>query len=262
MTGNLDETLKTLITESLPGLFGGANPAVKLTMTSELLEFAPESADALASEPRPDDAVDTFSFDPDNPGGPYTLSKPPYPGPRRVRLTTDIGDRLPLREEEVLWDAENTQQFTLELRESRDLTDITGLEVLYGVTAVFTKIKATQIFSVLLQLQSNKPAENLEQAEALVLSVIELNRGKFMENGGAHYEDDAYGADIEIKSLKFVKGTSPETKQRLLTYIAELELKASRALREDEGAPIERIRTTGRPVDPDRPVNIHIDVDA
>jgi hypothetical protein len=49
---------------------------------------------------------------------------------------------------------------------------------------------------------------------------------------------------------------------RLLLVRAELELKASRALREDEGMPIERILTPGRPPDPDRPIDVHIDVEA
>ena len=104
MTGNLDEALEELIVEALPGLFGGASPAVELEISSDLFEIDPASTDAAASEPRPDDRTDEFPFDPDNPAGPYTLSQPPYPGPRRVRLATDSGDRVALRESEVIWD--------------------------------------------------------------------------------------------------------------------------------------------------------------
>ena len=91
--------------------------------------------------------------------------------------------------------------------------------MLYGVTAIFTKIKALQTLS--LQLQSDN-AEKLEQAEALVVSVIELNRQHFIDQGQATYEDGNYGANIEIKSLKFLKGTSPAGNQRQLTYQAKI----------------------------------------
>ena len=83
----------------------------------------PNSADAIASEPRPDDQLDQFPFnpagiifDPADPGYDpgalprFTLSKPPYPGPRRVRLLTGAGDRIPLRESEVVWDEVDTPQ--------------------------------------------------------------------------------------------------------------------------------------------------------
>ena len=130
MTGNLDETLDTLITEALPGLLVGVPPdppPVELTISSDLLEVDPDSADAMASEPRPDDRTDSFTFNPQNPAGPYTLTQPPYPGPRRVRLTTDIGDRISLRDGEVTWDEQDSRIFTLDLRPTRELTDITGL---------------------------------------------------------------------------------------------------------------------------------------
>jgi hypothetical protein len=58
-----------------------------------------------------------------------------------------------------------------------------------------------------------------------------------------------------------VRGTGPEDNTRLLLLRAELELKASRALGEDEGIPIERILTPGRPLDPARPIDVHIDVE-
>ena len=56
--------------------------------------------------------------------------------------------------------------------------------------------------------------------------------------------------------------TAPADGQRLLTVLAEMELKASRALGADEGRPIVRIRTPGRPVDPSRPVDVQFDVEA
>ncbi len=87
----------------------------------------------------------------------------------------------------------------------------------------------------------------------------------------AIYVDGDYGASIEIKSLKFVHGTGPEPNRRLLilpagekrhlTLQAEIEIRATRALREDEGVLIQRIASPGRPVDAARPIAIDIDIE-
>lgn len=258
MTGGLPEALETLLTISLPGLFGGG--AVGLSVGGGLLEIDQEqSADATASEPRPDDRVDDLGFDPEDPAGPYTLTQPPYPGPRRVWLVTGAADRLPLRSEEVVWDRTDARVFSLALRPQRDVSAVTAIRVLYGVTAVFTKVKAVQTLD--LQLETSD-AGLLERAESLVVAVIQLNRQRLADEARANYEDGDYGAIVEIKNVGLVRGTTPEDDVRLLLMRAELELKASRALGEDEGAPIERILTPGRPPDPDRPIDVHIDVEA
>lgn len=258
MTGGLPEALETLLTTSLPGLFGGG--AVGLSVGGGLLEIDQEqSADATASEPRPDDRVDDLGFDPEDPAGPYTLTQPPYPGPRRVWLVTGAADRLPLRSEEVVWDRTDARVFSLALRPQRDVSAVTAIRVLYGVTAVFTKVKAVQTLD--LQLETSD-AGLLERAESLVVAVIQLNRQRLADEARANYEDGDYGAIVEIKNVGLVRGTTPEDDVRLLLMRAELELKASRALGEDEGAPIERILTPGRPPDPDRPIDVHIDVEA
>jgi hypothetical protein len=307
-----------------------------LTLFSGPVEIDPQSADAAAGEPRPDDRADSFPFHPEHPEGPYTLTQPPCPGPRHVRLTTEMGDRIPLRADEAIW---NGRVFTLHLRPNRELSGVVGVEALYGVTAVFTTIKATQTLT--LQLEASD-ADRLEQAEALVVAVIALNRQRLVDEAGATFVGDGqqerflfgigsgyrrglnenkvtsglrtafqtngmplsqnaaisteepdnrwrltdgertytirkaenqlnvyqttdvkgdYSATVAIKSLKLLKGTSPALNQRLLTLQAEIELKAARALREDEGVPIERIRTPGRPVDAERPVDIQIEVE-
>jgi hypothetical protein len=259
MSGALGEALAALVTESLPGLFGGASPPVRVTVASELLELDPRSADAAASEPRPDDQVDELSFDPADPAGPYLLTRPPYPGPRRVRLVA-AGERVPLRDAEVVWDDDDPRRFTLQPRPSRDLTGVTAVEVLYGVTAVYTKLGATQTLGVSLRAAATDEA-TLGKAEALVVAVIALNRQRLLDDARAGYQDGDYGADVEVRRLRLLR-TTPADGVRLLTVQADLEVKASRALREDEGRPIERIRTPGRPLDPDRPVDIHIDVEA
>lgn len=259
MIGHLPTALQTLITDSLADLFGGPSPdaAAKLTISGGPLEIdQQQAADATASEPRPDDRVDTLTFDP---AGPYTLTQPPYPGPRRVWLITGTGDRILLRSEEVIWDRADTRNFSLVLRPQRDVSAVTGVRVLYGVTAIYTKIKAVQTLD--LQLEA-ADANRLEQAEALVAAVIQLNRQRLIEDSRADYEDGEYGAAVELKSVDLVGGTQPASDTRLLTVRAELELKASRALGEDEGVPIERIRTPGRPLDPNRPIDVYVDVEA
>lgn len=258
MTGGLPNALETLLTTSLPGLFGGG--AVGLSVVGGLLEIDQEqSADATASEPRPDDRVDDLGFDPEDPAGPYTLTQPPYPGPRRVWLVTGAADRLPLRSEEVVWDRTDARIFSLALRPQRDVSAVTGIRVLYGVTAVYTKVKAVQTLDVRL---TTSDSDLLERAESLVVAVIQLNRQRLADEARAIYEDGDYGAAVELKNVGLIRGTTPEDDVRLLLMRAELELKASRALGEDEGAPIERILTPGRPPDPDRPIDVHIDVEA
>ena len=258
MTGNLDEALKTLITEALPGLFSGASPEVQLTISGELSEIEKPSVDAFAGEPRPDDRADNFPFDPDNPEGPYLLTQPPYSGPRHVRLTTDSGDRISLQENEVIWNRVDSRVFTLNPQPNRELSGFSGIHVRYGVISIFTQLEALETLTV--QLQSSDPVK-LEQAEALVVAVIALNRERLVNASPATYEDGGYGAGVEVKSLKLVKATREADNQRLLTLQAEIELKATRVLREDEGVPIQRIATPGLPVDAARPIDIDIDIE-
>ena len=64
MTGNLDEAIAALLKDALPGLLGGAQPPVTLSVQSDTFATDPNAADALASEARPDDFSDQFAFDP------------------------------------------------------------------------------------------------------------------------------------------------------------------------------------------------------
>ncbi len=259
MIGRLDQALAALLTQALPGLLGGVKPAVQLAIVPGLFTLDPRSEEAEAGEPRVDDHADTLPFDVATPAGPYLLSQPPAPGPRRVRLVTSLGDPIALQNSEIVWDAVNPRAFTLGLRPDRDKTGITGVQVLYGVVAVFVKLKAVQRFSVQL---SSKDAAKLQQAEALCIAVIDLNRKKLVEQSGARFTDGDYGAEISVKSLQLLEGASPTADVRHLQFSADIELKATRTLAADEGKPILRIRTTSQPVDPTRPVDIQIDVEA
>jgi len=255
MIGNLPEALRTLLTGSLPTLFGGpASSTVNLTIGGGLLEIEQQDADATAGEPRPDDRKDNLTFDSE---GPYMLTQPPYPGPRRVWLVTGTGEHTPLRPEEVLWDRADARRFSLALRPQRNTSAVTGVRVLYGVTAIYTKIRAAQALDVQLKTPN---ANLLERTETLVVAVIQLNRQRLVDESRVSYKDGAYDAAVELKNLSLVQGTRPAADTRLLTLRADLELRAGRALEEDEGVPIERIRTPGRPLDPNRPVDVNIDV--
>lgn len=259
MTGKLDEAIKNLLVQALPALLGGASPAVQTTVAGDLFELDPHSADAIASEARPDDRTDNLPFNAAQPTGPYTLTQTPVPGPRRVRLTSALGDRIALTDAEVQWDANDARRFTLQLRADRDPATVNGVQVLYSVVAVYTKLKFGQ--NLTLQLQSDD-AVKLEQAEALALAVIALNRQQLIEQGRESFSQGDYGALLEIKSFQFVKGATLSATARLLHFRAEIELKATRSLGDDEGKPIQRIRTAGRPLDPNRAVDIFIDVEA
>lgn len=256
MIENLDNALRALITTALPELFSGP-AAVTLAISGGLFEVDPKSADAMASEPRPEDRTDTLVFDPAIPAGPYSLTQSPYPGPRRVYLTTGDGDRTPLRESEVVVDEVDSRIFTLALRPGRDLSGVNGVLVLYGITAVFTKLKVVQALTV--QLESGD-ANTLNQAEALVVAVVELNRPQLIAAARAAFEDGDYTAEIELKSLTLRNGAAPAVTQRTLTLEAEIEMKARRALREDEGKAITSIRSPGRPADPARPVDVELEL--
>jgi hypothetical protein len=272
MIGNLDAAITDLLRAALPGLLGGGAPLVTLAVQGESATTDPDAADTAASEPRPDDQSDQFAFDPAgivfDPADPaydpaalprFTLSKPPYPGPRRVRLLTAAGDRIPLAEREVIGDAEDARVFTLGLAPSRDLAGVNGVQVLYGVVAVFTLLKLNQLVSVLLAAAD---AADLARGAALAAGVLALHRQELLDNSAATYDDGDYRAAVKVNSLKLLEDSSPAANQRKLQYQAEVELKITRALREDEGRPIVRVRTPGRSLDPARPVDIEIGVEA
>ena len=259
MIGNLDTAIKTLLTSTLPGLMGGVTPAVSLTVSSAEFTLDPQSAESAISDARPDDRLDSFAFNPAAPPASFTLTQPPYPGPRRVRLFTSQGDRINLQSSEVIWNANDDKVFSLSLRPIHDLSLVNSVQVLYSITAIFTTLKVNHTLT--LQLQCSD-APKLAQAEALALGVLELNRQSVIDLSQQNASDGDYSSIVSIKSFKFVSGASPSSSTRLFTFQAEIELKARRALEAGEGTPIQHIRTPGRPLDPNRPVDVNIEIDA
>jgi hypothetical protein len=258
VTGRLDEAIRQLLVEALPLLFAGAS-AVQPSIVSDVFTVDPESAEAEAGEVRVDEQVDQLPFDPATPAGPYTLTRPPIAGPRRHHLTTPAGDRIALRDSEVAIDPSDARVFRLALRPDRDLAGVDGVRVLYGVAGVFVKLKGTQTFAVQLQTDD---AARLEQALALAIAVIELNRARLVERSGETFSTGDYAGQLSIETLRFVRVTAPAAASRLLHYSAGVAMKVSRGLAADEGRPIARIRTPGREIDPARPVDIDVRVDA
>jgi hypothetical protein len=259
MTGNLEQAVHDLLAASLPALFGGTTPAVALAFVTSPYTLDPRSADAEAGEPKVDDQLDRLAFDPNHPAGPYALVKPPVAGARRVWLTTSAGDRIPLADAEVVWDAHDLRAFTLAPRASRDLSIFDGVTVLYGVAAVFVKRKLVHEFA--LQLQSSD-AVKLADAEALAIAVAELNRKQLASAGASRSDSGDYAAELSVVGLSLVSGASPAADTRLLHFSAEMEIKAMRALGAGEGTPILTIVSPGESADAQHPVRIAAGIDA
>ena len=92
------------------------------------------------------------------------------------------------------------------------------------------------------------------------IAVLELNRQALIDGALQTFGDGNYTATVTAKSLKLLDG-SASSQQRQLNYLVQVELKAQRSLGEQEGQPIETIRTTSEPRDPARRVDVRIDVD-
>jgi hypothetical protein len=253
----LQNAFSELLKTSFPELFGGQAPPVTVAFQRYGWTLDPSSADPTAGEPTPDDAADVLPFDPEHPEGPYTLSRPPYPGPRRVYLRTAGNDRQPLGPTEVQWDSDNPQSFTLQPKPSRVLSGFNRVEILYGVTAVFTQLKSRHELPVVL---SGSDDAALERAQALALAAFALNREAVMTAGAFSATGGSYQAAGVIKSLKLLKGAATAGSSRELILDAEVELKVSRALAEGEGRAILRIVSPGKAPSGDRKVDIDIDV--
>ncbi len=259
MTGNLEQAIHDLLTGALPALFGGTPPTVALTFVTNPYTLDPNSADAEAGDPRVDDQLDQLAFDPAHPAGPYALTKPPVTGARRVWLTDDAGDRVPLTDAEIIWDPQAAEKFTLAPRAGRDMTPFNALQVLYGVAAVFVKRKLVHEFA--LQLQSSDPA-HLADSEALTIAVVELNRKQLASAAAQRSDSGDYAAELSVVGLSVVGGTASVANTRVLNFTADLEIKAMRALAADEGTQISTIVSPGETADAQHPVRIAAGVDA
>ena len=258
MLVKLQTAFLDLLKASFADVFGGDPPSVGVEFPPYEWTLDPSSEDPVAGTPVQDDASDSFAFDPAAPAGPYTLTRPPYPGPRRVYLKTPAGDRQPLRPAEVAWDPDDSRRLTLGPAATRVLTDYDRVEVLYGVTAVFTQLKSVHPMQVRLVASDRSGAE---KAEALALAALALDREAVMTAGAYTESGGGYSVRGTIKSLKLHKGAVTADATRVLVLEAEVELKISRALGADEGKPILHILSPGKAAG-DRKVDIDIGVES
>jgi hypothetical protein len=260
VAADLPEAIAARLADALPALFGGATPVVRTEVTGDALELVAGTADAAASDPRPADQRDVLAFDGAHPGGPYELSRSPYPGPRRVWLQT-AGGNVALSDQEVRWDATDPRRFTLAPRPSRDLGAVTGVEVLFGITSVFATLAATRRLELSLAT-ADADAGRLGEALALMLAAVELNRDALVAAAAPTYQGGDYGAQSRLRRLRLVGATAPQPAQRLVALEADVLLRVDRSLRDDEGTPIARIASPGRAPVAGRPVDVAIEVDA
>ena len=239
MSASLADSLTAALTEALPGLLGGRRPPLALEVRSEALDFDLGSLEAGAGAPRPEDQVELLAFNPTAPAGPYELTRTPDPGARVVRLVGENGRRSAVNAAEVAWDAGEPRRFVLALRPGRALDGLTGVQVRYAVTAVFTTLRATETLAVALTPRG-EDATALAAAELLATAVLVLDRERLGRLDSAHADGD-YSALVRVTQLRLLRGAPLPPSGQALTVAADLEIRVSRALREGGGVPIERV---------------------
>jgi hypothetical protein len=255
----LDVALANLLASALPDLFGGATPVVRTSIATDALEIVARESEQTSGDARPTDQLDALPYDPGAPHGPFTLTRPPYPGPRRVRLRSPVATTT-LDHTEVAWDSADPRVLRLNLRASRDTSTVTAVEVLYAITAVFATIAVKRTLVVSLDAKA-ADAGRLAAGVALALAVVELNREALGAAAAVAYADGAYGAASRVKRLRVIGVSTPAATKRLLTLQADVALTVDRALLDFEGSPIRSILTPGVAADPKRPVQIDARLD-
>lgn len=242
MLGNLRNAITALLKSALPTLFTGAG-AVVVSFVTDDWTFDPSSLDPVAGEPGPEDAADRLAFDPAAPAGPYLLTRPPYPGPRRVYLRSAAGERVALLPSELSWSASDPRSFGVQLRAGRDASGFNQLEIHYGVVAAGTRLKVMHQLAIAF---ASGDAGKLEQALVLGLAVLALNRETLRAQAAFSFSAGNWQADGRLKTLGFVSGSSPAGSGHRLVASVEIDLRVQRLLGPDEGKPIERIVSPGR----------------
>lgn len=238
----LQNAIAVLLKSALPSLFTGDAAAVA-SFSADTWDFDRLSADPIAGEPGPEDAVDELDFDPAAPVGPYTLTRPPCPGPKRVYLRSTSGDLVALHGAEVLWNAADAASFSVVPATGRVLSGFDHLHVMYGVVAAATRLKS--LHKLALHIAS-ADAERTERAFALALAVLVTNREPLLRAASFSWTAGGYQADGSLKTLRFTSGSSPGAAQRTLALEAEVELRLERLLGDEDGPPFERLLSPGR----------------
>ncbi len=253
----LQSAITTLLETRLPNIFAGATPA-SLSFPEDSWIFDPMSADPVAGEPGPQDARDLLPFDPAAPSGPHTLTRSPYPGPKRIYLRATGGGRIALSQAEISWDENDARIFTLTPRAVHVLDDFDQLEVLYGIISASTQLKTLHKFVVEVGATDGATTEN---AFTLALAVLTLHRATLIEQGSDNWTASGYQAQSTVKELKLVSGQTPSANTRQLEMSVQVEMRLQRLLGEDEGTPISHILSPGQTAD-ERGIIIEPEVEA
>jgi len=236
----LQNAIANLLKASLPALLTEPDP-VRLAFPADTWTFDTLSADPVAGEPGPLDATDTFPFDPQAPAGPYKLTRPPYPGPKRVYLRSP-GDLVPLSSGELEWAGDDPTSLTIHPRTGRDLAGFDHVDVHYGIVAAGTQIKTLHTATLTITATD---AAKAERALSLALAVLALNRDALRTQGAFAFASGDYQAQGTLKTLAFSNGSSAAG-VHTLQFSAEIDLLVQRLLAGDEGKAIVRIISPGR----------------
>lgn len=239
----LQSAITALLKGAFPALFTGAG-AVQISYAANTWQFDPMSADPVAGEPGPQDTVDALVFNPAAPAGPYLLTRPPYPGPRRVYLRTPSGDLAALANTELVWDGANPASFIFKPRAGRMLTGFDRLEAHYGVVAAGSQLKT--LHQTALLLTTADPAR-AEQALSLSLAALALNRELLRQQAAYRFAAGSYQVAGTLQSLSFASGSTSATQVSSVLINAALDLTVQRLLVDGEGQPIVKISSPGRP---------------
>ncbi|WP_300341421.1 hypothetical protein [Accumulibacter sp.] len=224
----LENAIVKLLQEELPSLFAGPGSA-EATFSADTWDFDRLSADPIASESGPEDAVDELAFDPSAPAGPHSLTRPPCASPKRVYLRSGNGDLLALRNAEVAWNPADPASFSVVPGAGRSLAGCHHLHVMYGVVATATRLK--MLHKLTMQV-AGADAGSTEVAFALALSVLVMNRDELARGAGFSWTAGGYQVDGSVKTLKFTSGSSPATALRTLSLEVELDLRLERLFEE------------------------------
>jgi len=238
----LEAAITALLQGSFPALFGGAG-TVQIGFDNTSWQLDPSSLDPVAGEPGPLDAQDALAFDPAHPNGPFTLTRTPYPGPKRVYLHSPAGELVALSAPELSWDAADPAKFTFTPRPGRVLTGFNQLQVLYGIVAAGTQLKVQYQAALTL---TGSSAAMAEQALSLALAALALNRDTLRSGAAYQFASGGYQVAGTLKTLGFSRGTTTGNAHAIV-LAAELNLLVQRLLGENEGVPITQVLTPGRP---------------
>ncbi|WP_313953181.1 hypothetical protein [Accumulibacter sp.] len=222
----LENAIVSLLQNELPSLFSGPGAATA-SFSADAWAFDRLSTAPVAGELGPEDAVDELPFDSSAPTGPYSLTRQPYPGLKRVYLRSTKGELVALRNAEVVWNPADPGSFAIVPVAGRTLSEFDHLHVMYSAVAEATRLKT--LHKLTLQI-AGADSDSTERAFALSLSVLAMNHDMLLRRAAFSWAADDYQVDGSVKTLRFFSGSSSGENLRTLSLEAELDLRLERLL--------------------------------